>query len=325
LLGSVGIATLGLKMAKDLYGVLGVGKTADAEEIKKAYRKLAAKLHPDKNPGNTEIESRFKEVNQAYGVLSDPAKRALFDEFGEEGLREGFDVDNARAYKRHREQYAGRGGAGGIPPDFFGGGGGADVDMGDMFSDLFGGRRGGQRAPRRGADLESNVTLDFGSAVRGATLELQPRGAGGEPVKVRVPAGAEEGSRVRIAGQGAPGPGGGPPGDLLLNIHVTPHAHFWREGDDLHLNLPITPLEAYEGAKVRVPTMDGSVVAKLPPRAQSGQKIRLKGKGVARKGKPAGDQYVHLQTQLPTSDEAEAAVRELEKHMQGDVREGIAF
>lgn len=304
-----------------------MSKTADAEEIKKAYRKLAAQLHPDKNPGKPEIEAQFKEVNNAYTVLSDAKKRALYDEFGEEGLREGFDADQARMYQRYRQQ----GGRGGIPPEYFNGGMGGDgnfVDFGDVFSDLFGGggrRSAGPRGARRGADLESSVTLDFASAVRGTMLELAPRGSSAEPLKVRVPAGAEEGSRVRIPGQGAPGSAGGPAGDLMLTIHVTPHAHFWREGDDLHVELPITPLEAFEGAKVKVPTIDGSVTAKLPARAQSGQQIRLKGKGVARKGKPAGDQYVHLQVHLPTDDAAEAAVRELEKYIHGDVREGISF
>lgn len=307
-------------MAKDLYAVLGVGKTAETEEIKKAYRKLATQLHPDKNPGKPDIEARFKEVNAAYQVLSDQKRRAIYDEFGEEGLREGFDVEQARAYKQYREQ-AGRGG--GIPSDFFGNGGGGGVDFGDLFGDLFRGRRGGPgRGPRRGGDIESSVTIDFASAVRGSTVQLQ---RGGEAVTVRIPPGAEDGTRVRIAGQGAPGSGGAPNGDLLLVIHVTPHAHFWREGEDLHLELPVTPGEAYEGAKVRVPTIDGSVTAKLPPRSQSGNTIRLKGKGVVMKGKPPGDLYAHLAVQLPTSDEAKELIAALERHMHGDVREGISL
>lgn len=314
-------------MSRDFYSILGVSKSADAEEIKKVYRKLAAQLHPDKHPGDAQAEARFKEVNSAYQTLSDPKKRALYDEFGEDGLREGFDADQARAYKRYRDQFGGRGA--GVPPDFFTNMGGAGVgsaggDFGDIFSELFG-RRGGGRGPRRGADLESAVTLDFASAVRGATLSLSPRGAGAEPITVRVPPGAEEGSRVRIPGQGGQGTSGGPPGDLLLVIHVTPHPHFWREGDDLHLNLPVTPLEAFEGAKVRVPTIDGSVQIKLPARSQSGQKVRLRGKGVARKNREPGDLYVHLMVQLPQSEAALDALREVEKHMGGDVREGITF
>jgi curved DNA-binding protein len=309
-------------MANDLYSVLGVGKSADTEEIKKSYRKLAGQLHPDKNPGNAEFEKRFKEVNHAYQVLSDPTKRALYDEFGEDGLREGFDAEQARNFKRMREQGGGGrswGGGGGIPSDIFGGESPFGGDLNDV---IFGRRRGG---PRRGSDMESAVTIDFASAVRGTMLELRPRGTDGEPVKVRVPPGAEEGSRVRIAGQGAPGSGGGPAGDLILQIHVTPHAHFWREGDDLHVNLPVTPLEAYSGAKVKVPTVDSVVNAKLPARAQSGMKVRLKGKGVNRKGREPGDLYVHLMVQLPTSDEAEELVKQLDTFVTGDVREGITL
>jgi curved DNA-binding protein len=305
-------------MANDLYSVLGVGKSADTEEIKKSYRKLASKLHPDKNPGNTAFETQFKEVNHAYQVLSDPTKRALYDEFGEDGLREGFDAEQARNFKKMRDQFGGRP-RGGSPADFFGGG---DSPFGGDLNEVLFGR---QRRARRGSDMESSVTIDFASAVRGTMLELRPRGSDSEPVKVRVPPGAEEGSRVRIAEQGAPGSGGGPAGDLILQIHVTPHPHFWREGDDLHLNLPVTPLEAYSGAKVKVPTIDGTVNAKLPARAQSGMKVRLKGKGVNRKGREPGDLYIHLLVQLPTSDEAEELIQRLDTFVTGDVREGIAL
>ena len=292
-------------MAKDFYGVLGVSKGADLEEIKKAYRRLATQLHPDRNPGDAKAEARFKEVNQAYQALSDEKRRALYDEFGEDGLREGFDAEQARAYKRYRDQFGGRGGG---PSDFFGGGG----DFGSVFSDLFGGRvpRGG---PRRGGDVESTLTLDFASAIRGTSVRVKPRGGEGDEVIVRVPPGAEDGKRLRVPGQGAPGAQGGPPGDLVLHLKVTPHEHFWREGDDLHVRLPVTPLEAFEGARIRVPTVDGSVVMKLPAGAQSGQKIRLKGKGVAPKNQAPGDLYIHLQIHIPHTPAAEGALRELEK------------
>jgi curved DNA-binding protein len=315
-------------MATDLYGVLGVSKGADAEEIKKAYRKLASQLHPDKNPGRADIESRFKEVNHAYQVLSDAGKRALYDEFGEDGLREGFNAEQARAYRRYQQGGGGAGGGGGrgVPDDFFshfGGAGGGDAGgVGDLFSEIFS-RPRGPRGARRGSDLESEVTIDFASAIRGTTLDLKPRGASGEGVSVRIPAGAADGDKVRIGGQGAPGAGGGPPGDLLLVLHVQPHAYFRREGDDLHLDLPVTPLEAYEGSKVRVPTPEGAVMLKLPARSQSGQAIRVKGRGVTRKGHTPGDLYAHLAVQLPTSDAAADIVKELEKLIEGDVRAGI--
>lgn len=314
-------------MAKDLYAVLGVDKSADQDTIKKTFRKLAAKLHPDKNPGDKNAEARFKEVSHAHDVLSDPKKRSLYDEFGEEGLREGFDAEQARAYKQWRGNGGGRGAPGGFPggvriEDIFGG---ASGGFGDVFGDMFG--RGGARArgPRRtrGQDVEAETTIDFASAVRGATLQLS---IGGAPITVRIPAGADEGSRVRIPGHGTPAPiDGGQPGDLLLTLHVRPHEHFRREGDDLHLDLPLTLAEAYHGAKVRVPTVDGSVTMKVPARTQAGQKLRLKGKGVAKKGREPGDLYVHFKIVVPTSDadEVAQAIDTIAKYQAGDPREGI--
>ncbi|HEU4538402.1 MAG TPA: J domain-containing protein [Polyangiaceae bacterium] len=317
-------------MAKDFYDVLGVSKTASVDEIKRAYRKLATQLHPDRNPGKADVEARFKEVNRANQVLSDPKQRALYDEFGEEGLREGFDPEQARAFRRYRERAGGARAGGGVPGDLFGGEGGEFVDLNDLMGNVFGRRGGspfggGARGPRRGADLESSLTIDFASAVRGATLNLQPRGTGQEPITVRIPPGAEDGGRLRIPGQGAPGSAGGPPGDLVLTLHVTPHARFRREGDDLHLDLPVTPGEAFTGAKVKVPTAEGNVLVKLPPRSQSGQAVRVKGKGVSRRNKTPGDLYVHLLVQLPTGDAAAGHIEELDRLIQGDVREGIAL
>lgn len=319
-------------MARDLYAVLGVSKTATADEIKKAFRKLAAKLHPDKNPGNKEAEARFKEVSSAYDVLGDAKKRALYDEFGEAALREGFDPEQARQYQRWAER-AGRGGgrggvgeAGGIPfdlEDILGGRGGG---VGSVIEDLLGGRVGRRRGPMKGQDLQSEITIDFVSAIRGTTVNLQLQGMG-EPVSVRIPAGADEGSRVRIRGQGAQGMGGGPPGDLVLEIHVEPHPFFRREGDDLHLDVPITVAEAYKGARVRVPTPDNPVTLKVPEGAQSGQVMRLRGKGVARKGRTPGDLYVHFQVRVPTSraPEVQNAIDVLEQADEGDPREKLHF
>jgi curved DNA-binding protein len=326
-------------MAEDLYTVLGVGKTADAEAIKKAYRKLASQLHPDKNPGNKKAEDRFKQVNHAYDVLGDAKKRKLYDEFGEEGLREGFDPERVRAYRDWAARQGARGGYGGGRGGG-GGGGGEQVDIEDLFSqgggaagaggfgDLFGdlfSRARRQRGPVKGPDLESEITIDFASSLRGAMLELRPQGLGGAPVTVRIPAGADEGSRVRIAGQGAPSPSGGSRGDLVLTIHVTPHPHFRRDGDDLHLDLPVTVAEAFRGAKVKVPTVDGAVSLKVPEKTQSGQTVRLRGKGVARKGRPPGDLYVHFLIQIPAEGgaELEHLVDEMGKLQKGDPRENI--
>ncbi|MCL2448089.1 MAG: DnaJ domain-containing protein [Polyangiaceae bacterium] len=327
-------------MAEDLYAVLGVSKDADAEAIKKVYRKLAAQLHPDRNPGNAKAEARFKEVNHAYDVLSDAKKRKLYDEFGEEGLREGFDPERVRAYRdwsarqsRAAGSASGAGHAdGGFSPgsgrvdleDLLSGAAGQSGGFADLFGDLVG-RARRPRGPTKGADFESEITIDFASAVRGTTLELRPHGQAGAPVAVRIPPGANEGSRVRIPGQGGPSNSGGPRGDLVLNVHVTPHPHFRRDGDDLHLDLPVTIAEAYHGARVRVPTVEGAVTLKVPQGTQSGQVVRLRGKGVAKKGRLAGDLFVHFMVHVPkdTSAEVSQLVDKLGEFQPGDLREGI--
>jgi curved DNA-binding protein len=328
-------------MARDFYGILGVSRGASADEIKKRYRKLAAKLHPDKNPGDKAAEAKFKEVNAAYEVLGDAKKRSLYDEFGEDALREGFDAERMRQYRAWSSQGGApggvRGGNANMPfdiNDFLRRGGGsaaADGDfgegggVGDLFGDLFSGRKR-KRGPARGADQESEITIDFSMAVKGGTLTLRTSESP-EPITVRIPAGAAQGSRLRLAGQGGKSPSGGTHGDLLLRIHVRPHPFFRREGMDLHLDLPITPGEAYDGAKVKVPTADGAVSLKVPPHTQSGQILRLKGKGVARKNAEPGDLYVHFQVHLPTAetDELRESVQKLDRAIPGDLRESITF
>lgn len=316
-------------MASDYYGELGVARTATVDEIKKAYRKLVTKLHPDKHPGDKRGEARFKAVNSAYQVLSDPKKRALYDEFGEDGLREGFNPDMARAYGAPGR---GRGGAGGVRgfnfEDMFAGAqrGGRGPNLSDLFGDLFAGRGGvrGGTGPR-GSDVGSEVTVDFRDAVLGAELTLTLQD-GSAPVTVRIPPGATDGDRLRLAGHGAPGPYGGPPGDLVLAIRVRPHPHFERKGLDLHLDLPISVAEAYRGAKVRIPTPEGSVQLTVPKHSQSGQVMRLKGKGVTRK-KEVGDLYVRFMIQLPQADhrDVDKAIGELEKFTKIDLRTELEF
>lgn len=301
---------------EDLYAVLGVPKTADADAIKKAYRRLAKDLHPDKNPGNKAAEARFKAVNQAYDVLSNETKRKLYDEFGEAGLREGFDPEQARSYRAwsSREQ----GVPGGVRIEDLFGSEVSGQEFGDVFGDMFGRRR----RPVRGRDLETETTIDFAASVRGTMLEMRPpRGSG--TVQVRIPPGADDGSRVRIPGHGLPSASGGPSGDLILVLHVTPHPFFRREADDLHLDLPITVSEAYKGAKVKVPTVDGSVSLKVPEKTQSGSVVRLRGKGVARKGREPGDLYVHFLIKIPSSTRAAPLIDELEKFEDADVRRDV--
>jgi len=318
-------------MPADFYKELGVSRGASDDEIKKAYRKLAAQLHPDKNPGDKKVEARFKNVNRAYQALSDREKRSLYDEFGEEGLREGFNSAAARAYR-------GGGAPGGYRrsrssgsmnvEDLFSSPGSDPPSggIGDLFGDLF--SRAGRRPSNpsmKGSDIASEVSVDFISALRGAELKLRLQD-GGDEITVRVPPGAGDGDKVRIAGHGAPGAFGGPPGDLILNIRVAKHPHFERSGLDLYLDLPITVSEAYRGAKVRVPTPDGAITLTVPKHAQSGQIARLKGRGVKRKAEQ-GDLYIRFQIKLPVSEseEIEAAISALDAAMTGDVRADVHF
>ena len=320
-------------MPVDFYKELGVARGASDDEIKKAYRKLAGQLHPDKNPGDKKIEARFKNVNRAYQALSDTEKRKLYDEFGEEGLREGFNSAAARSYYRGEAPGVGRrrrsAGAMNVEDLFSHGGeppvGGAGI--GELFGDLFsrGGSRRGAGQGMKGSDIASEVSVDFISALRGAELKLRLQD-GGDEITVRVPPGAGDGDKVRIAGHGAPGAYGGPPGDLILNIRVSKHPHFERMGLDLYLDLPITVAEAYRGAKVRVPTPDGPITLTVPKHAQSGQIARIKGRGVKRKAEH-GDLYIRFQIKLPVdeSEEIEAAVSALEAAITGDVRADVHF
>jgi curved DNA-binding protein len=309
-------------MAVDYYQELGVSRDASAEDVKKAYRKLAAELHPDKNPGNAAAEARFKRVNAAHQVLSDRRKRSLYDEFGEEGLREGFNPEAARAYRNATSRRGSPDGSFNIEDFFQGGGAGG---LGDLMGDLFGGGRAGRRrGPSRGADLGSEITVDFASAVRGTTVSFQRDK--GEAVSVRIPPGADDGDRVRVAGQGAPGAGGGPSGDLVIAIRVRPHSHFERKGLDLYLDLPVSAGEAFHGAKVPVPTPGGEVSLKVPAHAQSGQTVRLKGRGVKRKDE-VGDLFVRLLVRLPEKENREiaAAIDTLTEATADDIRKGVEF
>ena len=279
-------------MAESFYDTLGVAKTASADEIRKAYRKLARAHHPDVNPGDAAAEAKFKKIAAAYDVLSDEKKRKAYDEFGEESLQGGFDPDKAREYKRwqaSRQQRASSFGDEQGPIDF-------------DFSDFFGGRAQ-PRGPMRGGDLHASVEIDLRQAIEGTEMQADLPGHGS--VRIRIPKGADTGSTLRVPGKGSPGRNGGPPGDLVIETIVRPHPVFRRDGLDLHVTLPLTLAEAYNGASVEVPTFDGPVKLKIPPRTQQHARLRLRGKGVARKDE-RGDLFVEVDVRMP--DRADAAL-----------------
>ena len=295
-------------MADNPYEILGVPKTATADAIRKAYRKLARRHHPDVNPGDTKAEDAFKKVSAAYEVLSDDKKRAAYDEFGDQSTSGGFDADKARAYKQWQQTQQRRS---------------ADFEQGPAefdFSELFGRARG----PARGSDLHATVQMELRQAIEGAEVSLDLPGQG--TVRVRIPPGADTGSIIRIAGKGAPGPRGGPPGDLVIETEVNPHPLLRRDNLDLYLTLPITLDEAYNGGSIEVPTFDGPVMLKIPPRSQSGAKLRLRGKGIQRKD-TRGDLFAVLDVRMPDrpDDALAAALRSSTDAYSAPIRKELAL
>lgn len=311
----------------DYYSELGVPRNADEETIKKAFRKLALKYHPDRNQNDKSAELKFKRANQANEVLSDPKKRAIYDEFGEIGLREGFDPERARQYAQWQKQ----GGGGPNLEDLFGSDSSQPVDFSSIFDRFFpgaGSAFSGFRAapPMRGRDLEGELSIDFAQAIRGAEVSINVNGTA---MTVRIPPGAREGSRIRVAGKGIPSGPQGPVGDLILNLRVKPHERFWvEESGELHVRVPITVGEAFHGAKVRVPTATGDITVTVPARAKSGARLRARGKGMPEsKSRPATDLIVHLEIVLPESDtdELKKAIETIEKGYLNNVRNDLTL
>ncbi len=320
---------------RDLYEILGVPRTASADEVKKAYRKLAKQYHPDVNPGNKQAEERFKEVTAAFEVLSDQKRRKLYDEFGPDALRSGFDEARAEEVRRWRRQ----GAPAGAQPFDFGDFSTVDVkgygafDFGSIFDSIFGqgaaartpGAHGGRRAgPAAGADLEAELTLDLRDAVLGGERDVR---VDGRTLRITVKPGMGDGARMRLAGQGHPGQRGGPPGDLLLRIKLRPHPLVRVEGRDLALDLPLTVPEAATGGEVELPTFEGRVRLSVPAGAQSGTRLRLRGRGLPDpKGGPRGDLYAVVKLVLPEAGPALAeAVKPLAALYKGDPRSGISL
>ncbi|MDD2710966.1 MAG: J domain-containing protein [Verrucomicrobiae bacterium] len=291
---------------KDYYQILGVSRDASEEEIRRAYRKLARKYHPDLNPGSRMAEEKFKELNEAHEVLSSREKRRKYDALGA-GWQAGQDFSVPPGY-----------GAGGMGRGFAGTGGRQERDFSfggtgfsDFFETLFGSGRGfggggrpmegfGQDASMRGQDIEGDIMITLEEAYHGTarTITLQ-RSAGTETYKVKIPAGMQQGGKVRLPKRGEQGMGGGPPGDLLLRVHIAPHPNFHLEGDDLVCDLEVTPWEAVLGASLPVKTLDQLLKVKIRPGTQNGVRLRLRGQGFKHLNGSRGDLLVHVNVEVP--------------------------
>jgi curved DNA-binding protein len=313
---------------KDYYKILGVEKSASEKEIKKAFRRLARKHHPDVNPDDARAEERFKEINEAYEVLSDPDKRSKYDHLGSDwrryqragGQPGGFDWS----------QWTSGGGPGqgvhvryGTPEDLedlFGQGGGGAFS--DFFSQIFGGMSGRpgqggfqyQARPQRGQDMEQAVDITLQEAYAGTSRILQKDG---HRLEIKIPAGAKTGTRVRVSGEGGTGPAGGPAGDLYLRVNVVPDPRFERRGDDLHTTISTDLYTLVLGGEVRVPTMSGEVALTIPPGTQNGRTFRLRDKGMPRLRQSGrhGNLYARVEVRLPTNLTSEE--RELFEQLRG--------
>jgi molecular chaperone DnaJ len=286
---------------KDFYKILGVTKGVSEAELKKTYRKLSRQFHPDTNPGDAKAEARFKEISEAYSVLSDKDQRAEYDQMRAmgPGARAGF----------------GGGAGGGFPGGFQGGNfGGAGFE--DVFANLFGGGGGGfggPRGPQRGQDLTTTQTLDFIDGVKGTTIKLSLR-AGAEPTTIKIPAGVTDGQKIKIAGKGNPSPNGGPAGDLIITVTVKSHPVFTRDGNNIRVVVPVTFTEAVLGATIQVPTLGGEPVKlKVAPGTPNGRVLRVKGRGVVT-SKAEGDLLATVEIAVPShvSDKAKKALEEFD-------------
>jgi DnaJ-class molecular chaperone len=255
---------------RDYYEILGINKTASDDEVKKAFRKLAVKYHPDKNPGDKEAETKFKEASEAYEVLSDKQKRARFDQFGHAGVGGASSSGAGNPFSGGNYNFNGQS----FQFDF--GGGGLDDILGNIFG--FGPRT---RRPTRGQDLQTGITIDFEEAIFGTTTTLD---LGEESIKLKIPAGIYDGQSIRLAGKGGEAPRGGQKGDLYVQIRVRAHKHLTREGDIILSEAVISMVDAALGTEIEVKTVDGKVTMKIPPGTQPGTNFKLSGHGAPRPG-----------------------------------------
>ncbi len=320
---------------RDYYEVLGVARDATPEAVKKAYRSLARKHHPDVNPGDKTAEKSFKEVQQAYDVLSDQEKRSLYDRYG----AAGFEGMAAAGPRTSASEWTARFGEPGQETmdfsEFFGpfgqgghAGGGGEGGAG-IFEDILGRMRGGRAAkPRGGRDVEANLSIQFLTAVRGGetSIDIQRGDGRRESLVVKIPPGVDTGAKLRLKGQGEPGPKGTPAGDMTIVLTVEPHPYFKREGRNLQVEVPLSVSEALLGAKIEVPSLDGMKSMTIPPGASSGQKLRLKGQGVpASGGKPEGDLFVVIKIVVPKNldDESKRLIQEFAERNKQSPRAGL--
>lgn len=303
--------------SRDYYEVLGVARSASADEIKRAYRALAKKHHPDRNPNDPDAERRFKEVQTAYETLSDPERRQKYDQFGAAGAGQwASGPGGQKVYQWGTESSIN---AEDLEDLFSAFGNRGSGQQGGIFEQLFGGgrRRGGggtaQVETTRGRDEEHHIEIPFEQAVHGTTVALRIEGSRngrGETLEVKIPPGVEDGQKIRLRGRGQPGSGRGGAGDLYLVVSIMAHPYFRREGSDIYLDVPVTVSEAALGAKVEVPSLEGRTTVTLPPGTSSGAKLRLRGHGIRKQGgDDRGDQYVTVRIMVPKK--MTAAQREL--------------
>lgn len=309
----------------DHYATLGIKRDASADDIRKAYRALARKHHPDLNPDDESAKKKFQEVQAAFDTLNDPKKKEMYDRYGD-----AYEQMGAGPRGGYRPTGPGPGGGQSFEFDFddLFGGGGAGVDTGGGgFADLFRQfKRGGRteaprRGPTRGQDVEYEITIPFNTAVSGGESNLAIQRASGktENITVKIPQGIDDGKKIRLRGQGEDSFGGGPSGDLLLTIRVAPHPYFQRTGKRLDVSVPVTLAEAVQGAKIDVPTPQGTISLTIPPGTSSGKKLRVKGLGVKPKSGEPGDLYAEIQIVLPpnlTDEEREQIATISQKHPQ---------